>query len=160
MLDHDVFAPLWKPRGRLFQDLHLPTLPDHGSGRPAKVGKEQVIGLLAALERYQMQDEVLVSGEWRTTCEQIISAFGTAAKVAVAITDDSRRKGAYFVEVVLDEIALGLSALDVAERLQEGEPSIRVNLSRAREGILLLSPMCLRQDEAAILGEALSKAVQ
>jgi L-seryl-tRNA(Ser) seleniumtransferase len=152
MMDHDIFRALWRPRGQLFQEIAVPTLPDHGIGRPAKAGKEEVVGLLTALELYDSHDEAILSTTWRATCDSIVDAFGYADHVTLAVREDPRRKGAYYVEAVIDEEALCRSALEIAGALQDSEPSVRANLSRVRDGILLLSPMCLRLDDAGAVG--------
>jgi L-seryl-tRNA(Ser) seleniumtransferase len=159
MLDHDVFPELFRPVGRLFERLSLPVLPDHGIGRPAKAGKEQIVGVLAALELYVQQDERAVSNGWRRACEEIVAAFESAEHVTVAVREDPRRPGAFFVEATITETALGQSALQIAGILQDGDPSVRANLSRVRDGILLFSPMCLRSGEASIVGRALNASL-
>ena len=51
-LDMDVLKPQWNPPESLIDKSILPGAPHHGIGRPCKVGKEQIVGLLTALERF------------------------------------------------------------------------------------------------------------
>ena len=52
----------------------LPGLPHHGIGRSCKVGKEEIIGLLVALERFAADDETARRAEWRGILETIVTA--------------------------------------------------------------------------------------
>lgn len=156
MLDHDLFPEFWRPRGRLFEDLDLPTLPDHGIGRPAKAGKEEIVGLLVALDAFAGRDERATSAGWRMTCEAIAAAIGNPPHAAIRVGEDPRRRGAFFVELDLDEAALGRSAFAVASALQDRRPSVRVNHSRLREGVLLLNPMCVLPGQVIELGRSIA----
>ena len=48
---------------------------------------------------------------------------------------------------------LGLSALVLVRRLQDGEPSVHANHSRVRDGIVVFGPTCLKPGDAAIVIE-------
>ena len=50
-LDHDVFFEQWQAPEALFDKPAMRGLPQHGIGRACKVGKEQIVGLLVALQR-------------------------------------------------------------------------------------------------------------
>ena len=155
MLDHDIFPALWRPRGQLFESLALPCLPDHGIGRPAKAGKEEIVGVLTALELYDSHDDLARSSAWRSRCERLVELVGETPHLTLAITQDARRKGIYLVEAALDELGLDLTALEAARQLQDADPSVRVNLSRARDGVLLLNPMCLRDEDVPVVAASL-----
>jgi L-seryl-tRNA(Ser) seleniumtransferase len=159
MLDHDVFPALWRPRGQLFEGLALPCLPDHGIGRPAKAGKEEIIGLLTALQLYDSQDDLAQSSAWRSRCERLLESVGEIPHLTLAITEDARRKGVYLVEATLAESALYLTALEAAGELQNADPSVRVNLSRVRDGILMLNPMCLCDEDVPIVAASLRRVL-
>src|SRR4030095_9460154 len=49
-LDMDEYFDIWDPPEDFIPKTRLPGLPRHGIGRGFKVGKEEVIGLLTALE--------------------------------------------------------------------------------------------------------------
>ena len=52
MLDLDVFPDLWRAPAEFALLRQLPGLPHHGIGRSCKIGKEEIVGLLVALERF------------------------------------------------------------------------------------------------------------
>lgn len=157
MMDHDLPPTLFRPIGKLFDGLELPTLPEHGIGRPAKAGKEAVIGLLTALRRYVEHDPKERSWRWREMCESIVRyATIENQQWPIGTIEDPRRRGAFFIEIVLADAE---GALSLAANLQDGDPSVRANLSRFREGVLLLSPMCIAETDVRPLGRAVAAAL-
>ena len=54
--DMDVYPETWPWRQRYLESGLLPGPPHHGIGRPMKVGKEEVVGLLVALRRFLERD--------------------------------------------------------------------------------------------------------
>jgi hypothetical protein len=65
----------------------------------------------------------------------------------VAASDDARQSGIPYVTVRLEPHRRGIGIMDLVARLEAGKPSVRCNLARAAEGMLVLSPVCLRQDQ-------------
>ena len=54
--DMDVWPETWMLRGRFLESGRLPGPPLQGIGRPLKVGKEEIAGLVAAVRAYLQQD--------------------------------------------------------------------------------------------------------
>ena len=52
----DVYPETWTWRGRYIESGVLPGPPHHGIGRPMKVGKEEIVGLIVALRRFLARD--------------------------------------------------------------------------------------------------------
>ncbi|MCB1742909.1 MAG: aminotransferase class V-fold PLP-dependent enzyme, partial [Gammaproteobacteria bacterium] len=55
-LDHDIFFEQWMPPAGFIDKRRLRGLPQHGIGRSSKVGKEQIVGLLVALQRFDQAE--------------------------------------------------------------------------------------------------------
>ena len=141
MLDLDVFPDLWRTPAEFAPLAQLPGLPHHGIGRSCKVGKEQIIGLLVALDRFATDDETARRAEWRSVLETIVTAAGGKAQgrildapVPVLVTTDA------------DALAAHLAAND---------PPIACGLGRRHEGVLLFSPVSLTIEQADIIGRRL-----
>ena len=86
MVDLDVFPELWHAPEEFAPLRQLPGLPRHGIGRSCKVGKEEIIGLLAALERFADGDDHARSMAWRRTLEEIIAAAGSVRNMTCAFS--------------------------------------------------------------------------
>jgi L-seryl-tRNA(Ser) seleniumtransferase len=55
-LDMDVAPQTWSPP-RLIDRANLRGVPHHGIGRGFKAGKEEIVGLLTALDRFVKADD-------------------------------------------------------------------------------------------------------
>jgi D-glucosaminate-6-phosphate ammonia-lyase len=145
MLDLDVFPDLWQVPDEFAPLRRLPGLPHHGVGRSCKVGKEEVVGLLLALERFVADKEDLRRAAWRATLEEIVAAAGRVPGMKLHILDHP----VPLLEVKVED-ADGLAA-----RLALGTPSIRCSLARRHEGVVLFSPVSLAPEHARVIGKRL-----
>ena len=145
MLDLDVLPELWSAPVEFAPLAQMRGLPQHGIGRSCKAGKEEIIGLMVALERFVATDEAARYAEWRSTLEAIVSAAGSPEGMRLRIIDGT---------VPLLEIATP-SPDTLASRLASGMPPILCSLGRRHEGALLISPMALALELAAVIGARL-----
>ena len=138
--DQDVLPELWQPPAWIACEPPMPGAPHHGIGRPCKVGKEQIAGLLVALERFAaVPDRERIAG-WNHIAERLAAALaGAPCAVRIEPTDG----GVPVIEVRPERH----SALDLTRELQSGEPAIYVNAGGVREGLLRFNPMCLAESE-------------
>ena len=127
-------------------------LPASGVGRAAKCGKEEIVGLLTALRLFLEENSDERHARWLAVCEEIANALRGRRGTTVAVVL-RKYKGAPAVELALDEEELGLSALELVKRLQDGEPSVHANHARVRDGIVVFGPTCMRPGDAAIVIE-------
>jgi D-glucosaminate-6-phosphate ammonia-lyase len=145
MLDLDVFPDLWRAPAEFALLNQLPGLPHHGIGRSCKVGKEAIIGLLVALERFADTDAVSQRSEWQSILEAIVAAAGMAALCRILDA------AVPVLELTADDAAA------LAARLAAGDPPIHCGLGRRHEGVLLFSPVSLTKDQAEIIGRRLAE---
>jgi D-glucosaminate-6-phosphate ammonia-lyase len=144
MLDLDLFPDTWDPPvefGRLRQ---LRGLPRHGIGRSCKVGKEQIAGLLVALQRFVATSDQDRWRAWHAILQAIAeSARGTS--LGLRILDRP--------VPVLEVTAPDANAL--ALRLAAHNPPILCALARREENVLVFAPTALTLEEAKLIGVAL-----
>jgi len=135
-------------------DAALPAMSPYGGiGRGMKVGKEELCGLLAAVERYLKVDP---KDEWRELEERVTSIRSTLQGVSGVRTDRHIPVIANEVPHVTlewDESAKKLTAQQVTERLLAGDPPIHVQ--RPGKGKLQISVWMMRGDEHKIVGKRL-----
>ena len=131
--------------------------PFGGIGRGMKVGKEELCGLLAAVERYLKVDH---AAEWREL-EARVASIRAALHGLEGIRTERHvpiiANEVPHVVVRWDETARGLSAQQVTERLLAGDPPIHVQ--RPDKGELLISVWMMRGDEHKIVGRRLREAL-
>jgi D-glucosaminate-6-phosphate ammonia-lyase len=132
----------------------LPAMsPFGGIGRGMKVGKEELCGLLAAVERYLKIDH---EAEFRELEARVVSIRAALKGVSGVQTDRHVPVIANevpHVTVQWDESARGLTAQQVGEKLLAGDPPIHVQ--RPGKGQLLISVWMMRGDEHKIVGRRL-----
>jgi D-glucosaminate-6-phosphate ammonia-lyase len=145
MLDLDVSPDMWHVPEEFAPLRQLPGLPRHGVGRSCKVGKEEVIGLLVACERFVAGAADMRNAGWRRTLDEIVVAAGSVHGMDLHILDCAVPLLAVKVE----------NADALAARLAMGTPSILCSLARRHEGVLIFSPVSLAPGQARIIGEYL-----
>ncbi len=148
LFDQDVLPELWRPPAWIAGEPPIAGAPHHGIGRPCKVGKEQIAGLLVALQRFAaIPDDERITG-WRRIAERLAELL-SGAPCEVRVNDG--RDGVPTVEVRPER----RSALEVIAALQRGDPAIYVNAGGVREGALRFNPTCLSDPEAAVIADRL-----
>jgi len=149
-LDLDMFLDQFNPPAAFIDKRSLPGLPHHGIGRPCKVGKEEIVGLLTALGLFTRDDGARAE-HWRAISRELLAALAPVPGLDVAASEGVRQSGIPYVTVRLHPRRGGLGIMELVARLEAGKPSVRCNVTRAAEGELLLSPVCLRQDHISAI---------
>jgi L-seryl-tRNA(Ser) seleniumtransferase len=154
-LEHDIGFAEWDPPPDLIDKAKVKGLPASGIGRAAKVGKEQIVGLLTALRLFLEEPHDLRRAAWRTCCDELARALDGIAGTSVRVVDGT----VPMVELAIDEQARGCSAAELARRLQAGDPPVAVSHRKLRQGVLLMGPTCLKPGEPALVGIAVRAAL-
>lgn len=149
-LDHDTYFEQWSPPSVLFDKSKLIGLPASGIGRTAKCGKEEIVGLLTALRRFQEQDCDQMYEGWLDKCRALLAGLQGIAGTDSSIFERNV-KGLPEVHLRVDQMRLGVSAAEIIKRLQDGDPSVHVNHARARDGVIVLGPTCLKAADIEML---------
>jgi L-seryl-tRNA(Ser) seleniumtransferase len=110
------------------------------------VGKEQIVGLLIALRLFVAGGDEVRAARWQGLVGSLVAALEPLPHVTVTAAMSPGRP-VPVARLSLDEAAAGIRAVELARRLQAGDPPIHVNPVLAYEGVLLLNPMCLRESD-------------
>ena len=120
--------------------------------RPMKVGKEEVIGCLTAVETWLKTDPKKLYSEWNARVERIAKLVETVPGVSteISIPDDGNRYPT--LRVSWDQKAWGFSIPDCVQKLREGDPVIEVlgvdnpsMVTAVREGVEKPNPKELKE---------------
>jgi D-glucosaminate-6-phosphate ammonia-lyase len=150
-LDLDIVFEQWQPPPSLIDKARLKGLPHHGIGRPCKVGKEEIAGLLVALQEFAAADPAARRERWLGQIDELARGLGEVAHARARVLEGEVPR----LALDLDEAALGASAFDLVLRLEAGTPSIRPDVSALEQGRVLFNPMCLRAGEPALIAHRL-----
>lgn len=132
------------------------TPPRHGSGRPMKVGREQIAGLLTAVERY-VRDP---GGDERAGTEQlgeVERVLGESGILPFSRVQDPALDVPY---LQLDVRAAGVEVDDVVLALARRSTPAYVGEGEAWRGVLTVNAMALTEGQGAALAAALVEVVQ
>lgn len=139
-------------RADLVEAARLNMSPNHGIGRPAKVCKEEIVGLIAALQLFVDADHEAEWAVWRGMTESIIDGLADIPGVDIRLEDnDPDRQGPNTVVYFNDEWD-GPESRTILERLAARTPSIRLGFGK-RGDELFVAPVTLQpgdEEEVAI----------
>lgn len=128
-------------------------------GRAAKVCKEEIAGIITALEIFVDTDHDAVLAGWRAQCEHIVNALkgisGIRAELAEAQPElDEAASTHPRALIFFDKSWKGPSEKEVVQRLRDGDPSIRVG-SAGFTGGIAIHPVCLQKGEEELIARRL-----
>jgi len=126
-------------------------IPHHGLGRGFKAGKEEIVGLLVALERFAAADDEASNAALERRLARISKDLGEGVVKKIVPARETGR-------VPQLHLSLG-NATEVSRRLQNGEPPVHLSERYAAQGILIIDPQALRPEDDAAVVAALLKVV-
>ena len=149
-LDMDVSPATWVAPD-LIDVQAMKGIPHHGLGRGFKAGKEEIVGLLVALERYAAADDEASNAALERRLARIAKDLGEGVVKKIVSARETGRVPQLHLTV---ENPLALSA-----RLQAGEPPVHLSERFAAQGILIIDPQALRPEDDAAVVAALRNAL-
>jgi D-glucosaminate-6-phosphate ammonia-lyase len=152
-LDFDYEYEDWNPPAGLIDKKILSGVPRHGIGRSCKAGKEQIVGLLTALKLFVKEGNGGRHDRLMFVAQRLVEELAAIGCLAARIILDPDQTGMPVVELKLDEKRAGLKAIDLTRQLRAGSPGIEINPWRPDEGLLILSPACLGEDDPPTIGK-------
>lgn len=152
--DMDVLAATWARRALLERGV-LPRPPRHGIGRSMKTGKEEIVGLLVALERYVARDEDADRRRWSALADRLAGGLASVPGLR-AWTEPAQADGrpVPMALVAIDPATFGCDAVDLSRRLAERDPIVLLGDHDAASGLLRLDPENLDEAGADAIVEA------
>jgi L-seryl-tRNA(Ser) seleniumtransferase len=145
-------------RADLIEAVRLNGPPNQAIGRPMKVGKEEMVGLLAAVEWYLSLDEPALIQRYERQVARVVEAASKVAGVS-ARRDFPSEAGQPMPRALVqfDQARLGFDRDEVVRRLGEGDPYVEVSKSGV-DGIWI-NPQTLADGEEAIVIDRLLGAL-
>ena len=138
--DMDVLTATWARRA-LVENGVIPRPPIHGIGRSMKTGKEEIVGLLVALERYADLDEAAETARWTAVADRL--AGGLTGIPGLTVRRDSTQADGRPVPmtiVTVDPVAYEVSAVELVRRFAGRDPIVMVGDHDAEANVVRLDP--------------------
>ena len=156
--DMDVRPETWSRRAAL-ADGTLGGVPHQGFGRSLKVGREEIVGLVTALQRYAAGSDEADLARWQSLLDRVETRLqGIDGLTISRQLKPGRPLPRLWIE--LDAGASPGAAYDVITTLRESQPAIALAESRAEANTLIVDPHSLTEAEAEIVGDRLRDALK
>lgn len=149
-LDMDVLWDFWSPPASLIDKSRMKGLPRHGIGRSCKVGKEEIVGLLTALELFVAEGDGERHSRWLLTAKQLADRLASLEEVEVAVIGAGDARQVPKVELWFTR-GFEEAAVRLVHALQDSSPPVHVDPTFLDRGVVTLNPVCLRPGEAQII---------
>ena len=136
--------------------------PNHGIGRAAKSAKEDIVGLLVALERYLARDHAADIVRWRSQTEYVAQALHAIDGIETRCRFDGTEYLLPQLEITIDP-ATGIDAHALTQALEEGNPRVFLfepSGPGAQPNSVVVNPHTLQPGEERIVAEVLHAALR
>ena len=131
--------------------------PNASLGRPMKVGKEEMAGLLAAVRRYlTLNYEDRLARDERVVAQWRVALADIPGVTVLRSWPNEAGQPLPRAEVRLDSALVGFDAAELVRRLWDSDP--RIAVASGRDAIFL-NPMTLADDETRIVARRLIELV-
>jgi L-seryl-tRNA(Ser) seleniumtransferase len=127
-------------------------------GRPMKVGKEEMVGLLAAVKWYVNLDHHKLMETYENQVQYVIDEFSDLPHASARRNFPSEAgQPMPRAEVIFDEQSLGITRDDILAQLREGDPCIE--LAPAGTNGIFVNPQTLEPGQERIIADRIKEIV-
>ena len=143
-------------RKDLVQAAWVHSAPHHGFARSMKVGKEEAIGMLMAVEMWMKRDHKAEWSRWMSWLDSIAKRVSTIDGVTTSIAETSELSNRTpSLSIQWDPKRLGISGTAVAKHLFDNEPRITTPGGRDRDGRtgISITPYMMAAGEEKIVAD-------
>ena len=162
-------AGLLLGRQELVDNALLNTNPyEDALSRTCKVGKEEIVGMLKALELYLAEDHTALTKEWWRRLQSVSQSVSSIPGVKVTRFVPDVANHVPYIQIALDPARFSLTAVEFTEVLRKGTPSIVLDTGLPGGVISIPTPsnsivmnsFMLQPGEAEIVAQSLSKLLR
>lgn len=143
---------LWDPPRSLIDTESVPGMPRHGIGRPMKVGKEELVGLICALQLFLEEDEREVLQEWNERGKLLSEELRASEGLLVSVLNEKDPNRVTELLVGVD-VEGGPDVETLIRALRNEDPRIFVGERTLDSGVFRIVPKNLTTDEARYVVE-------
>ncbi|WP_380677823.1 aminotransferase class V-fold PLP-dependent enzyme [Salinigranum sp. GCM10025319] len=145
-LDMHAAEDVWEPPYELLDVERLGGVPRQGIGRVMKVGKEELVGLLVALEEFIEEDHETLQATWHERSRRVADTLDPLPGVSTSVAAAEKVAVAPEVVVTVDPTAAVADATTVVRTLRREDPRVFVGADSLPEAFTV-NPMCLNDEE-------------
>lgn len=143
-------------RAPLIEDCNANSCPDYSIGRPMKIDKETIVGLVKAVELFVQRDYAVIFAEWESMVDMVVAAVheqpGCTARKGFPAEQGIQPREIPRAYIVTEQ----LTGAELCDRLLRAEPSVMVGVEA---GEVAVNPQCLTPAEVPVVIDALRSAL-
>jgi len=128
-------------------------------GRSQKVGKEEIVGMVKALELFLNEDHDALAKEWQSRLERISSEITKVPGVSTSFFTPDIANHVPHMQITWDVARISLTPKEASKLLRSAKPSIAMSGGEQRTGLGMNSFM-LQPGEDKIVAERLSRILR
>lgn len=155
-LDMHAAGAVWEPPEELLDRESIPGVPRQGIGRGMKVGKEELVGLLAALDAFIEEEDDAVLNEWHERAEWIAAELDDIDGFRVELAGGAKTHAVTTVVVTTENE----NAPSLVSALRHEDPRVFVGADDLHESRFTINPRCLTDSEAKYVTERIIAATK
>lgn len=148
-------------RADLIRAARMNGSPNHSVGRPAKAAKEDIVGLIVALENYMQRDHDADTALWRAQANWMLERLNDFPGVAASYVHDGREHPVPRVELLFRP-ETGINSHELVVALEEHEPRVFLfepTGPSSRPNSIAINTQTMRPGEEQIVVEALREVI-
>jgi uncharacterized pyridoxal phosphate-dependent enzyme len=126
-------------------------------GRSQKVGKEEIIGMIKALESYLKEDHDALTKEWWRRLDSISTEISRVPGVSASFSVPDIANHVPHLEIHWDPRHISLEPREAAHQLRSGKPSI---VLASNESGLIMNSFMLQPGEEKIIADRLTQLLR
>ncbi len=131
--------------------------PHHGFGRVMKIGKEQIVGAVAAVERWFAQDHEAEQRQWRQRLDKVRDRLRPINALKLGMHELAG--GIPRLEIDWSGCQPDLTFSALRDELLSRRPRILIDDFGGSDTSTMINPFALDDEEAALVAEALYEAL-
>jgi L-seryl-tRNA(Ser) seleniumtransferase len=128
-------------------------------GRSQKVGKEEIIGMVKALELYLNEDHEALTKEWQDSLESISRQITKVPGVTTSFFVPEIANHVPHMRIILDPAKISITPKEVSQQLKDSKPSIVMSVGEEQPGLGMNSFM-LQPGEDKIVASQLVRILR
>ena len=132
----------------------------HGVGRAMKVGKEAIMGLLAALEQYENKDKKAEVEKNVKIVDWLVDEINQIPNLKAQKIQDEAGRAIFRARVFVDPEKAGMTATELEGKLKAGTPTIRCRTDFMSLGSLDFDPRPLVEGDKELIVAKLKEIME
>jgi len=146
-------------RSQLIDAIVAHSPPHRAFGRAMKIGKEDIVGIIAALEVWFAEGQDVKRAVWEADLLKIAAPLANIEGIAWELLPPDDGDVQPRLRLSWSPELFKLSAMHLRQLLLDGSPRIMLDDVSAKDNSVIIEPFSLQPGEARIVGDAIAKAL-